>query len=118
MCWFQNKLISSEKVKTLHNHFTNIHTYFTKINLVNIMKDFTRKYLLSSLVCLPDCIKYSSDQRFTMYGIENECRGIWEIYTSVSECIFSIYHGTRFSVSLRPRDCSCFSYHNSDTCAY
>ena len=82
----------------------------------------THRYLLAKLAKLQVIHRITSGPFFFssykyMYGIENECRGIWEIYTSVNECIFSIYHGTRFSVSLRPRDYSCFSCHNLNICA-
>ena len=50
--WFQDKLISSEKVKTPHNYFTNSHTYFTKINLANIMNDFNQSITLHEYLCL------------------------------------------------------------------
>ena len=56
--WFRNKLISTERVKSPHNHLANIHSHFTKINLANIMNDFNRKYLHSPCVSTLDCIKY------------------------------------------------------------
>ena len=45
------------KGKNPHNHFANIHTCFTKINLSNIMNDYNRKHLHSPWVSPLNFIK-------------------------------------------------------------